>query len=276
MSDRQLFRALTISASDTANGNGVQGDLAIFQSLRVHGVSGVTAVSAQNTLEVAAIAEVPDEVVIAQIDTVLHDIGANAVKTGMLSSAGIVQNVADRLEAWGIPHLVVDPVMVRHGVALLQPDAVQALRADLLPHATVVTPTLAEAEVLANRQIASPFHALEAAKAISAMGPATVVIKGGDSGPAGLLYHEGSVVELPQPLHGYSSVLGGGSAFSAAITALLARNIDVLEAISIAQSWLTVLAQNPVTLGEGEPMIDYLTPLSVDVESVLGLADVSR
>ena len=118
--------------------------------------SVLTAVTAQNTVEVAAIAEVPDEVVIAQIDTVAEDIGADAVKTGMLSNRSIIQNVADRLEAWGIPWLVVDPVMVsKSGVRLLQANAVDALKSDLPPLASIVTPNIPEAEVLAGMTIAT-------------------------------------------------------------------------------------------------------------------------
>ena len=108
----QIPRAMTIAGSDSGAGAGIQADLKTFQALGVVGTSVLTAVTAQNTVEVAAIAEVPDEVVIAQIDTVAEDIGYDAVKTGMLSSKSIIGNVADRLEAWGHRWLVVDPVMV--------------------------------------------------------------------------------------------------------------------------------------------------------------------
>src|SRR5688572_22199038 len=156
MTSSKILRAMTIAGSDSGAGAGIQADLKTFASLGVYGTSVLTAVTAQNTVEVAAIAEVPEEVVIAQIDTVLEDIGANAVKTGMLSSTTIIQNTADRLEAWGIPYLVVDPVMVsKGGTPLLQRQAVAAVKKDLLPFATIVTPNIAEAEVLSRREVKS-------------------------------------------------------------------------------------------------------------------------
>src|SRR5918999_4507936 len=130
--------ALTIAGSDSGGGAGIQADLKTFAALGVYGTSALTAITAQNTRGVFAVAEVPDEVVAAQIDAVLEDIGADAAKTGMLSSAAIVEVVADRLEAWGVTSLVVDPVMVaKSGDRLLQPDAIDAIRRRLLPLALV-------------------------------------------------------------------------------------------------------------------------------------------
>src|SRR5918999_5628595 len=126
--------ALTIAGSDSGGGAGIQADLKTFAAHGVYGSSALTAVTAQNTRGVFAVAEVPEEVVAAQIDAVLEDIGAEAAKTGMLSSASIVEVVADRLEAWGIARLVVDPVMVaKSGDHLLHPSAVEAIRRRLLP-----------------------------------------------------------------------------------------------------------------------------------------------
>ncbi|MER3485299.1 MAG: bifunctional hydroxymethylpyrimidine kinase/phosphomethylpyrimidine kinase, partial [Chloroflexota bacterium] len=147
---------MTIAGSDSGAGAGIQADLKTFAALGVYGTSAITAITAQNTRGVTAIAEVPEEVVAAQIDAVLEDIGADAIKTGMLSSASIIEAVADRLNAWGITNLVVDPVMVaKSGDQLLQPSAVDALRKLLLPLALIVTPNLPEAEVLSGRPIAS-------------------------------------------------------------------------------------------------------------------------
>src|SRR5688500_1254707 len=149
-------KALTVAGSDSGAGAGIQADLKTFAALGVYGTSALTAVTAQNTRGVFAVAEVPEEIVAAQIDAVLEDIGADAVKTGMLSSAAIVEVVADRLEAWGIKNLVVDPVMVaKSGDRLLNADAVEVLRSLLLPLARVVTPNLPEAEVLADVPIAN-------------------------------------------------------------------------------------------------------------------------
>src|SRR5680860_286847 len=156
--DCQLIpTAMTIAGSDSGGGAGIQADLKTFASLGVYGACAITAVTAQNTLGVFAIAEVPEEVIASQIDVVMEDIGAAAAKTGMLSSASIVRVVADRLEAWDVQKLVVDPVMAaKSGDFLLQKDAVRAVIEHLLPLAMVVTPNLPEAEVLSGIEITSP------------------------------------------------------------------------------------------------------------------------
>lgn len=272
MTSGGVFKAMTIAGSDSGGGAGIQADLKTFAALGVYGTSVITAVTAQNTVEVAAIAEVPEEVVIAQIDTVAQDIGAHAVKTGMLSSASIIQNVADRLEAWGIPHLVVDPVMVsKGGVALLQPDAVDALKADLLPFADIVTPNIPEAEVLAGRQIASPAHAREAAKAIAALGPKTVIIKGGHlpGTPVDLVYHDGEFTPIEGVRIDTPNTHGTGCTFSAAITAFLARGIDTMEAIRLAKSYIQNALEHAVSIGEGHSPVAHFAPLPVDIHEAL-------
>lgn len=272
MSSQRVIRALTIAGSDSGGGAGIQADLKTFAALGVYGLSVVTAVTAQNTLEVAAIAEVPEEIVIAQIDTVVHDIGADAVKTGMLSSRPIIENVADRLEAWGIPHLVVDPVMVsRGGVALLQPDATDALKKDLLPLTTVITPGISEAEVLVNRQIATPAHAQEAAKAIAAMGPRTVIITGGHlpGSPTDLVYHDGQFVPFEGTRVDTKNTHGAGCTFSAAITAFLAHGIETLEAIRLAKSYIQNALEHSVSIGEGNSPVAHFAVLPDDVRQAL-------
>ncbi|MCA9832876.1 MAG: bifunctional hydroxymethylpyrimidine kinase/phosphomethylpyrimidine kinase [Thermomicrobiales bacterium] len=272
MTSGGVFKAMTIAGSDSGGGAGIQADLKTFAALGVYGTSVITAVTAQNTVEVAAIAEVPEEVVIAQIDTVAQDIGAHAVKTGMLSSASIIQNVADRLEAWGIPHLVVDPVMVsKGGVALLQPDAVDALKADLLPFADIVTPNIPEAEVLAGRQIASPAHAREAAKAIAALGPKTVIIKGGHlpGTPVDLVYHDGEFTPIEGVRIDTPNTHGTGCTFSAAITAFLAQGIDTMDAIRLAKSYIQNALEYAVAIGEGHSPVAHFAPLPVDIREAL-------
>src|SRR3712207_4732044 len=140
---------MTIAGSDSGAGAGIQADLKTFAAFGVYASSVLTAVTAQNTRGVFAVAEVPEEVIALQIDVVLEDIGAEAVKTGMLSSASIVETIAGRLEAWGVDKLVVDPVMIaKGGHPLLQPSAVEAVKLHLLPLALIVTPNIPEAEVL--------------------------------------------------------------------------------------------------------------------------------
>lgn len=272
MSNTRVVKALTIAGSDSGGGAGIQADLKTFGALGVYGMSVVTAVTAQNTIEVAAIAEVPEEVVIAQIDTVVHDIGADAVKTGMLSSRSIIENVADRLEAWGIPHLVVDPVMVsKGGVALLQPDAVDSLKKDLLPFATVITPNIPEAETLAGRRIASPAHAQEAAKKIASFGPKTVIIKGGHlpGSPTDLVYHDGVFTPFEGTRVDTKNTHGTGCTFSAAITAFLAHGFETLEAIRLAKSYIQNALEQSVSIGEGHSPVAHYAALPDDVRAAL-------
>jgi hydroxymethylpyrimidine/phosphomethylpyrimidine kinase len=178
-------KALTIAGSDSGGGAGIQADLKTFAALGVYGASVLTAITAQNTRGVTAIHEVPPDVVAAQIRAVLDDIGADAVKTGMLSSSAIIGAVVGELRRYGVARLVVDPVMVaKSGDHLLRPEAVQALRGDLLPLAYVVTPNLPEAEVLVGAPLRDEGAIRDAARRIHGMGARHVVIKGGHrSGP---------------------------------------------------------------------------------------------
>ncbi len=186
-------KALTIAGSDSGGGAGIQADLKTFAALGVYGSSVLTAITAQNTRGVMAIHEVPPDVVAAQIRAVLDDIGADAVKTGMLSGPAIIRVVAGELRRYGVTRLVVDPVMVaKSGDHLLRPEAVQALREELLPLAQIVTPNLPEAEVLAGAPAADDAGVREAARRIHAMGARHVVIKGGHRpGPAVDLLFDG-------------------------------------------------------------------------------------
>ena len=187
---RSRPRALTIAGSDSGGGAGIQADLKTFAAFGVYGASAITAVTAQNTLGVAAIHDVPAEIVAAQIDAVLSDIGADAVKTGMLFSTAIVEAVADRLRAHGVVRLVIDPVMIaKGGDRLLREDAVAALRASLLPLAAVVTPNAPEASVLAGLDVVDEPTAREAARRIHALGPRLVIVKGGHLGGEPLRGH---------------------------------------------------------------------------------------
>ena len=145
---------MTIAGSDSGGGAGIQADLKTFQALGVYGTSALTAITAQNTLQVRAVHEIPVDIVAAQIDAVMDDIGVDAAKTGMLSSAEIIGTVAERVRYWRLDRLVVDPVMVsKSGDRLLREDAVHALVRDLLPLALVLTPNLPEAEVLVGRSL---------------------------------------------------------------------------------------------------------------------------
>jgi hydroxymethylpyrimidine/phosphomethylpyrimidine kinase len=277
MTTPSIIKALTIAGSDSGAGAGIQADLKTFASLGVYGTSVLTAVTAQNTIEVTAIAEVPEEVVIAQIDTVLEDIGAHAVKVGMLSSIPIIQNTADRLEAWGIPHLVVDPVMVsKSGAPLLPPRAVASVKKDLLPFASIVTPNIAEAEVLSGREVKTLDDAREAAKIIHDLGSRIVIVKGG--------HLEGPVVDLVYDGHEFlpvegeridtSNTHGTGCTFSAAITAFLARGIETMEAIRLAKRYIENALRHSYAIGEGHSPVNHFAPLTAEIAAALGGAHV--
>ena len=267
-----LRKAMTIAGSDSGGGAGIQADLKTFFALEVYGTSVITAVTAQNTVEVAAIAEVPEEVVIAQIDTVAEDIGADAVKTGMLSSRPIIENVADRLEAWGIAWLVIDPVMVsKSGAALLAPGAVNVLRSTLLPMASIVTPNLAEAEILSGKSIATNDDVIEAAKAIHAMGPRYVLIKGGhlDGPPVDLLYDGATALPIEGTRVDTRNTHGTGCTLSAAITAFLAHGESMESAVRLAKRFVEAALSTAPSIGEGHSPLNHAVELPEDIKRVI-------
>lgn len=253
-------KALTIAGSDSGSGAGIQADLKTFAALGVYGTSALTAVTAQNTRGVFAVAEVPEEIVAMQIDLILEDIGADAAKTGMLSSGSIISVVADRIEAWGVSSLVVDPVMVaKGGHPLLQERAVSALREKLLPLALVVTPNIPEAEILAGMKIATPEAAREAARVIAALGPRYVVVKGGHlAGDATDVVFDGEAfTEFSAERIQTQNTHGTGCSFSAAITAFLARGFAPLEAIDRAKRWLTEAIRQSYAIGDGHSPVNH-------------------
>jgi hydroxymethylpyrimidine/phosphomethylpyrimidine kinase len=255
-----VAKAMTIAGSDSGAGAGIQADLKTFAAFGVYGTSTLTAITAQNTVGVYAIAEVPEEVVAAQIDVVLEDIGADAVKTGMLSSAALVRTVADRLEAWGVERLVVDPVMVaKSGDRLLAESAVAAVKEHLLPLALVVTPNLPEAEVLAGRGIATEDDLREAARSIAALGARIVVIKGGHQAgqPDELVFDGVEFTLLPGERVSTANTHGTGCTFSAAIAAGLALGRPPLEAIAEAKRYVTEALRTSYPIGGGHSPVNH-------------------
>jgi hydroxymethylpyrimidine/phosphomethylpyrimidine kinase len=261
---QHLPKAMTIAGSDSGGGAGIQADLKTFASLGVYGTSALTAVTAQNTEGVFAIAEVPEEVIAAQIDVVIEDIGTNAIKTGMLSSASIVRTVADRLEAWGIENLVVDPVMVaKSGDFLLQETAVQALVDRLLPLAMVVTPNIPEAQVLAGMKIGSEDDARRAAAIIGGYGPRYVVVKGGhaSAGANDLVFDGSEFTTIPGSRVDTPNTHGTGCTFSSAIAAHLARGETPLRAIELAKDFITRALVHSYRIGRGHSPVNHFPPL---------------
>lgn len=264
MSDQRYPHVMSIAGSDSGGGAGIQADLKTFSALRTFGTTVLTAVTAQNTVEVAAIAEVPEEVVIAQIDTVIEDIGVAAIKTGMLSSRRIIVNVSDRLEAWGVPWLVVDPVMVsKSGVPLLSADAIDTLREELLPRASIVTPNIPEAEILADHKITGNDDVERAARIIHAQGPKLVVIKGGhlEGSPVDLVFDGATFHRLEAQRVDTTNTHGTGCTYSAAMTAFLAHGVDPLESIRLAKLYVTNALEHSFSIGAGHSPVHHFAPL---------------
>ena len=250
-----LPRALTIAGSDSGGGAGIQADLKVFFAYGCHGMSALTALTAQNTVGVTSIHEVPAAFVVEQIDAVAEDIGVDAAKTGMLASAEIVAAVAKTVRAHGIEKLVVDPVFVsKHGNTLLTDDAVGALRSDLFPVATLITPNLHEAGLLLDREIDSVGGMEEAARALHDLGPRAVLVKGGHLGDAEAVdvFFDGSTVEhITGPRYDTEDTHGTGCALSAAICAGLARGDELRAAVEGGKRFVSGAIRRSVRVGRG-------------------------
>jgi hydroxymethylpyrimidine/phosphomethylpyrimidine kinase len=252
--------ALTIAGSDSGGGAGIQADLKTFSALGVFGMSAITAITAQNTTAVTAVFELPPDLVAAQIDAVLTDIGADAVKTGMIANSDIIRVVAAKLREYGVSALVVDPVMVAtSGDRLLREDAVAALKSELLPLATVVTPNLPEAEMLTGRTVGTLDEMRDAARAIVGLGARSAVVKGGHlDGDAIDIFYDGSdFAELRAPRIDTTSTHGTGCTLAAAIAALLARGEPLPAAISGAKTYLTAALEYAFPLGHGHGPVHH-------------------
>jgi len=261
-------RALTIAGSDSGGGAGIQADLKTFTVLGVYGMSAVTAVTVQNTEGVAGYEAMPPAIVADQIRSVVTDIGVDAAKTGMLANAAIVSAVADAVEETGVRKLVVDPVsMSKHGFGLLTGPAVVALRARILPLATLVTPNLPEAAALAGLEVEGRDDMRRAADAILAAGARAVLVKGGHLQDAGAndaadLFVDGEVEEwLIEPRIATPHTHGTGCTLSAAIAAHLARGEGLLEAVRAGKAFVTEAIRHAMALGHGIGPVDQLWPI---------------
>ena len=267
-SGRKIAAAMTIAGSDSGAGAGVQADLKTFAALNVYGTSVLTAITAQNTLAVTAVHELPADVIEAQIEAVLSDIGADAIKTGMLSSSVIIECVTKYLkssvvkypEMSGLGRLVVDPVMVaKSGDALLQEEAVGALRELLVPLAAVVTPNIPEAETLTGLTIVTDDDVRKSAQMIVDMGAASVVIKGGHrEGPATDLYYDGSSFrEFTSPRFDTVNTHGTGCTFASAVAAGLAKGLKTEDAVGQAKEFVTEAIRGSFPVGHGHGPLNH-------------------
>ncbi len=246
--------ALTIAGSDSGGGAGIQADLKTFAALGVYGMSVLTAITAQNTVAVTAVHELPTDLIAAQIDAVISDIGTDVVKTGMLGSAEIIRTVAGKIREHGLDRLVVDPVMVaKSGDWLLREDAVEALRRELIPLALVVTPNLPEAEVIVGHSVATLDEMRAAAREIVALGARAALVKGGHlaGDPIDVLFDGERVVELPARRIQTPNTHGTGCTYASAIAAYLARGESVEAAVASAKVYLTAAIERAYPIGHG-------------------------
>jgi hydroxymethylpyrimidine/phosphomethylpyrimidine kinase len=253
-------RALTIAGSDSGAGAGIQADLKTFAARGVYGTSAISAVTAQNSRAVRAVLSVPAAFVRAQIDAVWDDLGADAVKTGMLGGAGVVVAVADALCAHRARHIVVDPVMTaKDGVALLAPRGADALRARLLPLAEVITPNLDEAAALVGFPVGSIPAMRAAAQVLARAGPRAVVVTGGHlrGDAVDVLWLKGAVHVLRAARIPAPAPHGTGCTFSAAIAAELAKGAGIEAAVRIAKRFTLACIRRATRMGGGHPMLGY-------------------
>jgi hydroxymethylpyrimidine/phosphomethylpyrimidine kinase len=251
---------MTIAGSDSGGGAGIQADLKTFAALGVYGVSALTAITAQNTIGVKEAHELPAEIVNAQIEAVLTDIGAEAVKTGMLANNSIIECVAEAVQRHKVRWLVVDPVMVaKSGDSLLRQEAVATLKERLIPLAAVVTPNIPEAETLTGRSIATEDDVAEAARRIVGMGAKAVVVKGGHrEGPATDTYYDGvQFREFTAPRFDTPNTHGTGCTFASAVAAGLAKGLATEDAVSVAKEYVTEAIRNSFPIGHGHGPLSH-------------------
>ncbi len=263
---RPVPAVLSIAGSDSGGGAGIQADLKAFARCGVHGLTAVTALTAQNTVGVTGIHTVPGEFIVEQVRAVAEDIGVDAVKIGMLGTAATVRAVREALELLpAATPVVLDPVMVAEsGAVLLDKEARAALVGELLPRATVITPNLPEARVLAGELD----DVEELARALHALGPANVVITGGHRDEATDVFFDGMDIHLlPGERHPDGAAHGSGCTHSSALAAHLARGFTALEAARAAKGVAADAVRNGLRgLGHGAGPVDVLAV------SVLGLA----
>ena len=266
------LRVLTIAGSDSGGGAGIQADMRTMALLGVHACVAVTAVTVQNTLGVKSFHEVPDDVVAGQIEAVVTDIGIQAAKTGMLASATIIAAVAATWRRLGLTvPLVVDPVCASmHGDPLLAPSALDSLRDQLFPLATLVTPNLDEVRLLVDIEVVDPTSQRAAAKALHALGPRWALVKGGHlrssdrscdllyGGPSeGADFYEFDSQRLPA-----GNDHGGGDTLASAVACALAHGFTVPDAVGFGKRWVTECLRAAYPLGGGHGPVSPLFRLS--------------
>jgi hydroxymethylpyrimidine/phosphomethylpyrimidine kinase len=264
-----MKKALTIAGSDSCGGAGIQADLKTFSAFGVYGMSAITALTAQNTVGVQGVFDVSPDFVRKQIESVMTDIGVDAAKTGMLSNTAIVKTVAEAIRTFRVPNLVVDPVMIaKSGDPLLAGDARRAIREDLLPLATVITPNIFEAEALLGRTIGDLDAMRAAARDLRKIGCPWVVLKGGcldiESQAIDVLYDGKEIVLLKSPRFDSRNTHGTGCTFASAIAAGLAKGLPPPEAVRRAKDYIAEAIRSAIPIGSGHSPPNHLTGVHSD------------
>jgi hydroxymethylpyrimidine/phosphomethylpyrimidine kinase len=257
MADKPVPAVLSIAGSDSGGGAGIQADLKAFARCGVHGMTAITALTAQNTVRVEAVEQVPPEMVIAQVRAVAEDIGVDAVKIGMLGDVATVAAVVEALGYVGDAPVVLDPVMVAEsGARLLDDDACDALINDLLPLVTIATPNIPEARVLAG--LGSDASQEDLARAVQLLGPDAVVVTGGHSDALVDFFFDGEEpVEIPGERHPSEAAHGSGCTHSSSIAAFLARGAEPLQAAAAARQLASLAVGAGLDgLGRGHGPVD--------------------
>lgn len=264
------LRVLTIAGSDSGGGAGIQADMRTFAMLGVHGCVAVTAVTVQNSVGVKGFHEIPDEIIAGQIEAVVSDIGVQAAKTGMLASSDIIATVASTWREQGLAGtvpLIVDPVCASmHGDPLLHPSALDSLRGELFPLATLVTPNLDEVRLLVGIDVVDMESQREAARALHALGPQWALVKGGHlrSSPHSpdLLFDGNNFYEFDAPRVATGDDHGAGDTLAAATACALAHGYTVPDAVGFAKGWVTECIRAAYPLGHGHGPVSPLFRLS--------------
>ena len=258
----KIPRALTVAGSDSSGGAGIQADLKTFTALGVYGVSVITSVTAQNTLEISGMHDLPEHFVGLQIDAVMSDIGCDAAKLGMLSNEKIVETVAEKIDRYAIEKLVVDPVMrSKDGTALLR-NSTELLKEKILPRALIVTPNIPEAEILSSVSISSISDMKTAAEKIHSLGARSVLVKGGhlaENHPAVDIFFDGETFEeLVSERIKTKNTHGTGCTFSAAVCAFLAKGMSLSVSLENSKAFITEAIKNSLEIGKGHGPLNHL------------------
>ena len=264
-----MKRILTIAGSDSGGGAGIQADLKTITVLGGFGMSAITALTAQNTVGVQGIVELDVGFVKEQIDSVLSDIGADAIKTGMLANSEIIRGVAEKIRQYAVEKVVVDPVMVaKSGDALLKKEAQETVRRELLPLCYLVTPNLPEASVLSDREVKGLGDMKKAAKVIHQLGARNVLVKGGHlpGSPIDLLFDGQRFHEFEGERIRTENTHGTGCTYSAAIATELAKGEPLVEAIEKAKAFMTIALRFSLDIGKGHGPTNPYAVISREIE----------